>query len=151
MTKTTDPFDFAALDLGVAMDKPCEFEITHPHTLEGLGVFVSVVGEESDTFRAYTRAMVNSARVDAFRKQRSKGAAEPRRAEEDEKVINEAIAACMTGWRTVIDGKSEPVILIGGERLEFSQANAIRWIDKFRWARQQVNDATADLGNFITA
>jgi hypothetical protein len=55
----------------------------------------------------------------------------------------------MTGWRTVIGGQSEPVIVWGGKKLDFNVSNAASWLRQFRWVRGQVNEATADLGNFI--
>lgn len=153
MTKTTPTaFDFGSRDLGAVTDKPFEFEIKDPQTEEGVGVFISVVGAESETFQNYVREESNKIRLEAFRKKRlGKSAEEMVPIEREEDAILNAIAHCIKGWRTVIDGTSEPVIWIAGERLEFSQANAQAWLKKFRWVRQQVNDATADLSNFIPA
>ena len=151
MTKAATTFDFADLDISKAGDRPFEFEINHPQTEKGLGVFVSVVGAESNTFQSYMREEANKVREDAWRKRNSKKADEMMTVEREEDFILAAIAHCMTGWRTEIEGKSEPIIFIAGERMEFNQANAVRWLKQFRWVRQQVNDATADLSNFITA
>ena len=144
----TKAFDFAALDLAEAADKPFEFEIKHPESGDGLGVFVSVVGAESATFQAYIRAEGNKARRRQFEQQR-KGREEPMTLEEEEETILRALAACMTGWRSVIDGQDEPVIMWGGNRLQFSTDAAIKWLKQFRWVREQVNKATADIANFI--
>lgn len=148
MTKNGTEFDFATLDLAVATDKPYEFEIRHPVTDDGLGVFVSVIGADSATFQGYMRERVNRARQEALRR---KGKEEVVTVEQEETEILTAVASCMTGWRTVKDGKSEPHIVIAGEQLAFSHANALRWLRQFKWVRQQVNDATADLSNFIGA
>lgn len=144
-----EAFDFDTLDLLEATDKPFEFELVRPDTSEGIGVFVSVVGAESQTFQTYMREETNHTRREAFKAQRKGKDVEPSTAEEDEDRLLRAVAACMTGWRTVIDGKSEPVIVWAGDRLEFSRENAVRWMKRFRWVRAQVNEATADLTNFI--
>jgi hypothetical protein len=143
--------DFAALDLSVACEKPFEFEITHPESRKGLGVFVSVIGSESETFRTYIREKANAAQLAGFAKQRRGKRDEPMSVEEQEEAVIDAIATCMTGWRTETDGKSEPVIVWGKDKLEFSKPNACKWLQAFPWVRAQVNDATADLGNFIEA
>lgn len=143
------PFDFDDLDIAVAADNPYEFEIVHPETKDGLGVFISVKGAESETFQRYLREESNKARRKAFQSQRSGKTEEPATVEEDEEKVLRAIAVCMTGWRTIIDGKSEPVILWANKKLDFSKDNAIIWMRKFRWVRSQINEATAELRNFI--
>lgn len=142
---TTAPFDFAALDLASACDTPHEFEIKHPHTGEGTDVFVSVVGAESRTFQDYARAEGNKARRKMVKGRND----EPQTIEEEEDTLLRAVAVCMKGWRTITDGKSEPVVVVAGDKWEFSQAKAVEWLKQFRWVAQQVNAATADLGNFI--
>jgi len=150
MSKTTTaPFDFAALDLTAAADTPVEIEIKHPVSGDGLGVFVSVVGAESATFQTYLRAQANAARRKAFEASRKGKQDEPTTVEQDEDDIIRAVAACMTGWRTVVDGISQPAIVWDGRSLEFSEHNACLWLKQFRWVRGQINEATADMGNFI--
>lgn len=142
--------DFANLDLGKLAEQPHEIELVHPENGAGLGVFVSIIGSESETFQSYMRDKANEALRKSFRQQR-RAKDEPQTVEEQEELILDAIATCMTGWRTVKDGKNEPVIVWGEDKLEFNKANAIRVLKHFRWMRTQVNDATADLGNFIKA
>jgi len=177
-------FDFDALDLARETNNPVEIEIVHPATEKGLGVFVSVVGAESEKFQTYMRAEVNKARQDATEKglgvfvsvvgaesekfqtymraevnkarqdaylKRNRKADAPVPFEEEEATITRAIAACITAWRTVVDGKSEPAIFNKGERIEFSEAAALKWLTQYPWVRKQINDATADLLNFIKA
>lgn len=154
MTKQT-PFDFAALDIASAADKPHEFELvfppTHPREGEGLGVFVSVIGAESATFQRFIREEANRVQEEQWRKRRSNKPEPPMSIEEQEAKITDAIARAVTGWRTVIDGKSEPVIYENGQALEFSHANAVKWMTRYPFVRDQINKATADLSNFIRA
>lgn len=150
MSKTaTDTFDFDSLDLGAMCDQPHEFELVHPDTKKGLGVFISVVGSESDTFQKYLRAEQNRTRQEAFKKQRSGKDENLRTVEEDDETVVRALAACITGWRTVRDGEDKPVIYWGGKGLELTTENAVKWMTKFRWVRPQINEQTGELGNFI--
>lgn len=155
MTKSATAFDFAALDIAEAADKPFEFELvfpqTHPREGEGIGVFVSVIGAESRTFQNYIREEANRAQEENWRKRRSNKPEAPMPIEEQEEKINLAIARAVTGWRTVIDGESKPVIFDNGDAVEFSHAACAKWMAKYPWVRDQINKATADLSNFIKA
>lgn len=137
-------FDFTDLDIATAAETPFEFELEHPDTKDGLGVFISVIGAESETFQTYMRQEGNRARKRAFETQR-KGKSEPTTMEEDDEALTKAIAVCIKGWRT----GSEPVIVWGQDRLECTPDNTFRWLKRFRWAREQVNKATGDLTNFL--
>ena len=137
-------FDFGALDLGAKAETPFEFEIHHPETKEGLGVFVSVIGQESETFLRYVRDEGNAARRRAFEAQRRGKVDEPQTIEQEEESLLKALAVCVVAWRT----GSKPVIVDGGEELECSRVNVVRWLSKYRWVRAQVQAASGDIGNF---
>lgn len=149
--KTTNPpgFDFDSLDLAVASETPFEFELVHPESKQGLGVFVSVIGSESETFQAYIRREANAQRLKNFQRQRKGGDDKPTTIEEEEAALIEALAVCVKGWRTVINGESKPVIVWAGVELPFGRELAVKWLAKFKFIRAQVNEATGDLGNFI--
>ncbi len=156
MTKTTtEAFDFASLDLSKLADVPHEIEIVfppmHPREGDGMGVFVSVIGAESATFQSLVRSEANRVRLEEFQKRRGGPPKQPMTVEEEEDKIIEFVAHAVKGWRTVIDGKSEPVILLGGEKIEYSHAAVVRWLKQFAFVREQINRATADLSNFIKA
>ena len=142
-------FDFDDLDLERICDEPFEFELVHPETDTGLGVFLSVVGSDSATFQKYLRDEQNRERKKAFEAQRQKKGGEPTPIEDDEATLIRAVAACITGWRTVIKGESKPVIYWGGKGIEFTPDNAVKWMTKFRWVRPQINQETGRLANFI--
>jgi len=140
-------FDFDELDIGAKADVPFELELVHPETRAGLGVFIAVVGSDGDTFQAYLREEDNRERRRAFDRRGKPD--EPDTAEQREDRMLRALAACMKGWRTVIDGNSEAVIYWSGRKIEFSRDNAIKWMAKFRWVRGQINEATGNLQNFL--
>lgn len=150
MTKAT-VFDFDTLDTAIACAKPFEFELVHPESDKPLGVFVSVFGPESDVFKNRIRKEENRKRKREFEIARKGKAAEPTTMEEDEAYAVGLLATLVAGYRTVIDGKSEPVIFWKGERLEFSAENVERWLGNFSWVRKQIDGAAGKLENFIKA
>ena len=139
------PFDFTTLDIATAAEVPFEFELEHPESKEGHGVFLSVIGAESGTFQGHLKQEGNRARKRAFEGQRKGKNAEPPTVEEDEEAVLKALAICIKGWRT----GTEPVIVWGADRLECTPDNAFRWLKHFRWVREQVNKATGELTNFL--
>lgn len=147
--KMTKAINFDSLDTAAASETPYEVELVHPATKEPLGVFVSVVGPESAAFKNRIRREVNAERRRGFEMQRKGKTAEPKTLEEDETDTISMVADLMRGWRTVLDGKSEAVIFWGTEKLEFNEANAVRWLTHFAWVRPQINEAAGDVGNFL--
>jgi hypothetical protein len=146
MTQLTD---FDALDTGAACEKSYEFELLHPTSDKPLGVFVSVLGPESQAFKTRVRKEVNRDRQRQFAAQRKGKVPEPQMLEEDEEFGVSLLTEIVTGWRTVKDGKSEPVIYWKGEKLEYSKENVNRWLMHFPWARKQISDESSKLENFL--
>jgi hypothetical protein len=147
MTSTATDFD--SLDTGAACERSYEFELLHPTTEKPLGVFVSVLGPESQAFKNRVRKEVNRDRKRQFEAQRKGKHVEPQMLEEDEEFGVSLLTDIVTGWRTVKDGKSEPVIYWKGEKLEFSKDNVHRWLMHFPWARKQISDESSKLENFL--
>ena len=146
----SDILDFDTLDTAAASEKPYEFELVHPNTKAPLGVYVSVVGPESDAFKAKIRKEINRERQREFQAQRNPSkAAGPQTIEEDEAFSVSLLSDLVKGWRTVKDGKSEPVIYWKGEKFPFNAENLTRWLTHFPWVRVQINDAASDIGNFL--
>lgn len=147
----TPAFDFSGLDLTKAAETPFEFELLHPESDAPLGVFITVVGSESETFQTYMRREMNQVRKRQFEAQRKGSKGAPDTIEEDEERVIRAIAHCVKGWRTVSGDKSEPIIIWGADRLECTPDNAFRWLKHFRWVRPQVDKATGDISNFLSS
>jgi hypothetical protein len=143
------PVDFDSLDMAQACEKPYEFELIHPQSKAPLGVFVAVVGPESAKFKERVRREINRDRRKEFEAKRKGKEAEPSTIEEDEAFSVSLVADLVTGWRTVTDGKSEPVVIWKGEKLDFNSDNLNRWLSHFPWVRLQINEAANDLGNFL--
>lgn len=143
MTKTTT-LDLASISAKAACNKGFDLELRHPVTDEPLGVFISVVGRESDAFQNHVRKRANAKLRDQFAAQQRGRKDDAPTVESIESEAIDLLVACTTGWRT---GDS-PVIEWAGEKLEYSEANARRLYSE-TWIRSQVDEAIGDLGNFM--
>lgn len=144
-----DVTDFDTLDTGAACERNYEFELVHPTNDQPLGVFVSVLGPESQAFKNRVRREVNRDRKRQFEATRKNKPIEPQLLEEDEEFGVSLLSEIVTGYRTVKDGKNEPVIYWKGEKLEFSKDNVHRWLIHFPWVRKQISDESSKLENFL--
>ena len=161
--KTKAPFNFGKFNVAKATDTPIEIELFLPFDArdddgnilikenDKLGVFISVVGRESRTFKAYARKQQDAETLARYQRELNNEPELPATSEENERKLADLIAHCVTGWRTVIDGKSEPVIYEGPDAIEFSTEACREWLLKYDWAAPQIFNATGDLSNFIRA
>lgn len=133
-------FDLGSIDTIAACNKPAEIEIRHPVTGAPTGVFISVLGRDSDTYRSRVRAMAD----EALRKQAT-GKASAETLETLEQKNIDALVAATVSWR---DG-DDPALTLNGEKLEFSPANARRVYEALLPVRDQVSEALSDIANFM--
>lgn len=155
LSDTATPIDIASLDTAAASDKGAEIELLHPTTNAPLGIFITVLGKDSQVFRDHVKHDVNAQlRKEALAQRRGKKL-DPLTAEEAEEKAIELLVLCTLGWRSetknakgvVLD--NQPHILMGGEVLTFNVLNAKRIYTDSLWIRRQVDDAIGDLENFI--
>lgn len=140
----TNTLDLASISAKAACNKGFELELTHPVSFEPLGVFISVVGRESDAFQGHVRKRANAKMREQFQAQRNGRANEVPTVEQIEAEAIDLLVACTTGWRT----GDVPVIEWAGEKLDFTDGN-VRRIYGETWIRAQVDEAIGDLGNFM--
>jgi hypothetical protein len=144
MNKKTSNFDLASLNTIDACNKPAEIEIKHPVTLMGTGIFIKVLGKDSDAYRGRVRAMAD----ESLRRQAlGKGGSADQTLDKLEQKNIDALVAATVGWR---DG-DDPALELNGEKLEFSAANARKVYSELLPVRDQVAEAINELGNFMPA
>ena len=137
MTKPkVDLLDLADLDPAVACAKGFELELVHPVSERGLGVFIIVQGSESQAYQRIYRERVD----EMLNRSAGKGKPKTDTPEQIEKKGAALLAEVTTGWRGV---------MLNGEELPFTPANACKLYESQRWVRQQVDRAVHDLGNFM--
>ena len=142
MTKkdtTVAPFDLAALDTKSAAENAYEFELTHPVTGALLGVFLSVVGDDSHAVRELSMKSLH-------KMQRNKAQADKRgkpfefTLDEIESANADSATARTTAWRNVV---------LNGEPLTYSEDNARMLFTQYPWIGEQVISESKELGNFV--
>lgn len=150
MTKAKTSLDLDSLDTGAACDKGAEIELKHPTTSEPLGLFVTILGKDSQVFREHVKQDVNARiRREALASKRGKDVAPPT-AEEAEDKATELLVICTLGWRQRNeDGTFKDTITYKGEELAFNVPNAKTVYTNLLWFRRQVDEAIGDLENFI--
>jgi hypothetical protein len=134
MSKTT-AFDLASIDTIAACNKATEIEITNPATGVGTGVFISVIGRDSDVYRSRIKAMANEniqREATGRRKTDTIDALEA-------KNIGALVAATVS-WRNVV---------LDGEALECTPENVRTVYKRILPVREQVQEAVNDIASFL--
>lgn len=143
----TDQIDLASLDAATPCNEGAEIELTHPVSGAPVGVHITVLGKFSKVFIDHTRRNSNEyLRKAQMLKKRGKDEETPTIEKFEEKSI-ELLVACTVGWRT----GDKKTITFEGQALEFTPTNAAMLYSspKLSWIRAQVDEAIADLGNFM--
>lgn len=144
--------DLAALNTIAACEKGAEIELKHPVSSAPLGIFVTILGKDSETFRDYVKQETNARiRRQAMATRRGKEL-EPPTAEEAEERATELLVICIIGWRQKVEGETDKfkdTITYAGEELAFNVPNAKRLVTELLWFRKQIDEAIGDLENFM--
>lgn len=135
--------DLGSLDTIAACSEGAECELVHPANREPLGIFITVLGPDSPEYREAQHKGQSAAVRSAQRNRQSIdfAALEARAVE--------VLARCTKGWRSEDEEGSHPVLMMNGNPLEFSRANASLVYTQYPWIKEQVDAFTADRGNFI--
>ncbi len=144
-------FDISALDTKTASNEGAEFELKHPVGNKPLGVFWSVLGTDSDVFQGIVKDRSDEDSRRAAMAARAGDELPVRTSDQIEARNVELLAAVSTGWRTQVGDKSEPVLILAGQRLEFNVPNVTKVLREFPQIRKQVDKAVGDLSLFIKA
>lgn len=142
--------DFSALDTVSACDKGMEIELQHPVTHKGLGIFWGLLGRDSQVFRDQIRQNIDEAtRRAAYARKRGKEDV-PDTADRQEQRGIELLAVCSTGWRhgdkTTFPFQKQGTAM---EELPFTTENVKRVLTELPEVRRQIDEAMADLENFM--
>ncbi len=138
MTKSK-VFDISSIDTVAACNKPYELEIEHPTTKEKTGVFISIVGKDSDAYRQRVKAMANeNMQRTAVLSQRGKTDI-PNLDKLEAKNIDALVAATVE-WRNMV---------MDGETLDCTPENVRKVYTRILPIRDQVQEAINDLENFM--
>lgn len=153
------PFDITQFGTIDAAETPVEMEFMNPLTKVGSGVFITLVGKDSDAYRALARKLQNKRFVE-LRKTRTLTMT----AEQNEAETVRLLGACVRSWRSRLYERNEEGKLKATENftatfydgknkrhLECNQAN-VEWVfANVPEIREQVEDFIQDRTNFLSA
>lgn len=154
--KPTSSFtDLDAIDIIAAADKGAEIAILHPSTKEPTGIFISVLGKDSQVFRDYVNDEVNEQVRKAAVSQGRKKKPVVVTAEQGKERAVELLTLLTTGWRSesydekgnVVENK--PIVMLKGEELSFSVANVKRVYSESLTIFQQIDIGVGEIENFM--
>lgn len=124
------------LDLSSASDTGHEFEVISPKTGKGLGVFITVLGDQSEKVAGFTRKRQNEKRREAaLAIRRGRPSDDVDTVEDDESFVVEACIVRVVAWRGLAE--------------DFNEANARLLFTTNREIRRQVLEESANLANFM--
>jgi len=143
-------FDLGDIDTVKAANKGFDVELYHPSTEEDTGIFITVLGKDSDEFQKISRQQ-NKKRIDRM----TKNGFRPNKATPSQEELDanglELLAACTIGWKTIDGDEEKDTILFNGEELNFSVGAAKKLYTERPWVKEQVDIAIGDRANFIKA
>jgi hypothetical protein len=144
----------AALNTKETADQGIDVEILHPKTNIPIGIVVTVLGTDSEAFRAITRKQQNR-RTENMRNRRGSSTLT---AEELEAENLNTLTACTKAWCTVEQddngvetNRRDEIEVTDGEWLKCTPENVKRvYADAgFAWLREQIDREIGDRTNFL--
>jgi hypothetical protein len=147
--------NLADLNATAASEAVFDLELKHPTTDAPLGLFIQVVGQNSERFQKLAKQQGNELLKQGFATQRGKSANIT--VESQERRSAELLARATVGWfeqeQTVIGKQPKKIdgLPFGETRLMFSEDAAIQLYSDpaYSWLLKQVDDAVSDLANFM--
>lgn len=132
--------DLEQLDTKSGAELGYEFELRHPETGAGLGMFITVLGADSDAYRGLERQHQRD-----FMQQFAKSRKFTKTPEQGEADAIELLVAVTRAWRT---GEA-PTLTLRGEALACTPAHARRVYREFPVIREQAQEAVSERANFL--
>lgn len=122
--------DLASLDTAALCEQGAELELTHPATGAPLGVYLTLAGVDSKTWRKATAAL-------AEKRLGKRGKVS---AEEVQTGGVEILARCTLGWRGVV---------VDGQEMPCTVNNARTLYGRFPWIFDQADRFASDRGSYL--
>lgn len=135
--------DLSTFNVSSQSEAGYKMPVLHPVTREPFeGVYITVRGNESPQVQKWVRAKISVRQQDEIRLARMKKTVDPMTVAEAEDYAAEAAAVRVIGWSGLEDG---------GVPIPFTHEGAIGIFKRETWLRDQVLEASGDLGNFVPA
>jgi len=130
-----DPIDLAALDTSRGAEEGRELDVRHFQTGEPIGLRITLLGTDSETYQKAVRAQQRSMQALLLKNRRHRVTAE-----EMEDNALDLLVALTRGWSPFnLDGQDYP----------YSPANARALYRRFGWIREQADQYAQERANFL--
>lgn len=138
-------------------ESPVEMEVQHPVTKKPSGVLITLVGKDSDAYRALNRKL-NNKKFGELKKTKTLTMT----AEQNEEENLRLLSACIRSWRSRVFKRDDHGKLVPTEAFEpifFAKAKGkmecnmvnVKWVfENVPEIREQVEDFIQDRTNFLT-
>lgn len=137
--------DFSNFDTSALANEGVEIELQDPRLNTGMGIFFTVLGQDSDAYRRRTLERSNA------RLRMGARAGRPAiTAEELEEESLDLLSVCVKGWRLTKEAQ-EKYTFDGGPWPAFSPETAKALLKRFRFVRDQISAAVQDQSLFTKA
>jgi len=134
--------DLAALDTVQGSNAGFEVAIYSPATNEDLGLFITVLGKDSDVFQKVSRSQQKK-RIEKMNKGGFRNMNVPIESIEADNI--QLLAEATKSWRQ----GDKQTITVEGKELACTSENAASLYERFPWIKEQVDTAAGDRANFI--
>lgn len=139
-----------------AAETPVEMAVQHPKTKKDSGVYITLVGKDSDAYRALSRKL-NNKRFGELKKTKTLTMT----AEQNEEENLRLLSACVRSWRSrVFERRGEKLVATDNFQPIFFAAEKgkmecnilnVKWVfENVPEIREQVEDFIQDRTNFLT-
>lgn len=133
--------DLMQLDTKTTANAGFDLEIINPKTLEGTGLVITILGEDSEEYRKITTSQ-QQRRIKKSIAQRSRNEVPLDEIDED---ALDTLAACTKGWYN----KDKSDVTLDGKPFPFSTSNARTLYERIPVIRAQVEAGIKDRANFM--
>ena len=133
--------DLNKLNVSEAAESGFKLNLVHPVTRQPIdGAFITIRGDDSKTVQKWIRGVISRKQTEELMAKKRGREVEPMSLAEAEDQANESAAKRVIGWEGIANGKTE---------LVFTEENAKALFAEHNWIRDQVLEASRDLGNFV--
>lgn len=133
--------DLQKLNVADAAEAGFKLNLVHPVTRQAIdGAFITVRGDDSKTVQKWIRGVIARRQTEELMAKKRGRELEPMSLTEAEEQANESAAKRVIGWEGIANGKTELVFTEDAAKQLFAEHN---------WIRDQVLEASRDLGNFV--
>jgi hypothetical protein len=133
--------DLQKLNVSEAAESGYKLNLVHPVTRQAIdGAFITVRGDGSNTVKKWIRGVIARRNTEELMAKKRGRELEPMSLVEADEFANESAAKRVIGWEGIFSGKTELVFTEDAAKQLFAEHN---------WIREQVLEASGDLGNFV--